>query len=178
VANDQLVNPVVVQWSPEPADLRELLRSPGFRRRRVKSMVSPTAILAGGVAMSSLPALRLAGVAAASVGGTLLLVLIFGYSRAVNSRWRSDPLIREPVTYTFDVGGVLRQQADFECRWGWNRIRGVEETRRAFILRLSDGSASGGPGLLIAKRGLGGPAEASALRTMLAGRTPAVQPRP
>jgi hypothetical protein len=89
------------------------------------------------------------------------------------------PLARDPVEYTFGADGILRRQADFECRWGWPRILGVEESPAAFILRLSDGRASDGPMLLVAKRGIVAPADESGLRALLGryapGRLPGAQ---
>jgi hypothetical protein len=75
--------------------------------------------------------------------------------------------LREPVEYTFDALGVSRRQVDFECRWGWSRVRGVEESNRAFLLLFGDGRPSDGPVLVVPKRALTDPAAESALRELL-----------
>lgn len=169
---EQQADPIVVRWSPEPADLRELYARPAFRRQLGKAMLVAAVLVAAGLLLALNPSVRIGGVVALAAGGVLLLLMSAAYRRVPQLRWRSDPLARDPVEYTFDVRGVLRRQADFECWWGWPRILGVEESPGAFILRLGDGRASDGPTLLVAKRGMAGPTEESRLRTLLARHVP------
>jgi hypothetical protein len=167
VTTEQQADTVVVCWSPEQADLREFAARRAFRRRQARAMLVAAMLFVGGVLLALNAPFRIAGVIAAATGGVLLLLLGVAYRRAFQLRWRSDPLTRDPVEYAFDVRGVLRRQADFECRWGWPRILGVEETPGAFILRLGDGRASDGPMLLVAKRGIASPGDESRLRALL-----------
>jgi hypothetical protein len=158
---------IVVRWSPEPADLQELVARPAFRRQQVKAMLVAAVLVVAGLLLALNATFRIGGVVATTAGGLMLLLTSVLYRRAIQLRWRSDPLIRDPVEYTFDVRGVLRRQADFECRWGWPRILGVEESPGAFIFRLGDGRASDGPMLIVAKRGISSPTDESRLRTLL-----------
>lgn len=169
---EQPLDAVVAQWSPTPEDLREITARPAFRRQQAKAMLTAAALFAGGVLLTLSAALRVAGVITATAAGVLLLFMGVAVRRVAQLRWRSDPLARDPVEYTFDTHGVVRRQADFECRWGWSRILGVEESPAAFILRLGDGRASDGPLLLIPKRGIVPPADESGLRTLLGRCTP------
>jgi hypothetical protein len=162
---------IVLRWSPEPADLHERLKRPAFRRQQAKAMLVAAALFVVGMLQTMNTSSRTIGVIWATAGGTMLLFISLIYRRAVRLRWRSDPLERDPVEYTFDARGVLRRQADFECRWGWARIQGVEESPRAFILRLGDGRPSDGPTLVVAKRGIASPADETRLRTLLSRHT-------
>jgi hypothetical protein len=172
VTGEQYNNAIVVRWSPVPEDLREILARPAFRRQRAKAMLVAAALFAVGVLLMLNAALRIPGVIAATGAGVLLLIMSVAFQRVAQLRWRNDPLARDPVEYTFDIDGVLRRQADFECRWGWPRILCVEESPAAFILRLGDGRASDGPMLLVAKRGIVAPADESGLRTLLSRYAP------
>ena len=158
---------IVVRWSPVPEDLREAVARPAFRRQQAKAVLVAAALFTVGVLLMLNAALRVPGVIAATGAGILLLLMTVAYRRVAQLRWRNDPLARDAVEYTFDAHGVLRRQADFECRWGWPRILGVEERPAAFILRLGDGRPSDGPMLLVAKRGIVAPADESGLRTLL-----------
>ena len=169
---EQQADAIVVRWSPEPEDLREVVARPAFRRQLAAAMLVAAALSAAGVLLTLNATFRIPGVIAATEGGTLLLFMSVAHRRVAQLRWRNDPLTRDPVEYKFDVDGILRRQADFECRWGWPRILGVEESPAAFILRLGDGRASDGPMLLVAKRGIAAPADESGLRTLLSRYAP------
>ncbi len=167
MAAEQQIDAIVVRWSPVPEDLREVVTRAAFRRQVAKAMLVAAALFAAGVLLMLNAAFRFPGVIAATGGGILLLLMSVAYRRVAQLRWRNDPLARDPVEYTFGADGILRRQADFECRWGWPRILGVEESPAAFILRLGDGRASDGPMLLVAKRGIVAPADEPGLRALL-----------
>jgi hypothetical protein len=150
---------IMLRWTPEKADLRELARRPAFRRQMAKPMVVAAILLAVGLVLEV--------TVLAVVGGMLLLLLGLLSGRARQLRWNNDPLIQDPVEYVADKRGLSRRQQDFECWWGWSRIRGVEESNRAFILRLGVGRPSDGPFLILSKRGLASPADETRLRELL-----------
>jgi hypothetical protein len=158
---------ITVRWSPQQSDVMEIIARPAFRRHLARAMLLTGAVLAVGILLALTEWLRPAGIAWATAGGTLLLYAVLVPRRTLQLRWRSDPLARDPVEYTFDRMGVLRKQTDFECRWGWSRIRGVEESRRAFLLLFGDGRSVDGPVLVIPKRAFADPTSESSLRTLL-----------
>jgi hypothetical protein len=160
-------NAIVLRWTPERADMQELTARPAFRRQMAKSMLVATALLAGGLVLMVTGAASEAGGIAAVAGGTLLLLLGFAPRRALQLRWNNDPLSRDPVEYVVSERGLSRRQQDFECWWGWPRVYDVEESSGAFILRLGVGRSSDGPILILAKRGLAGPADETRLRELL-----------
>jgi hypothetical protein len=157
---------IVLRWTPEQADLRELARRPAFRRQMAKSMVVAAILLAVGLVLVATGTAGPGGLLAGA-GGMLVLLLGLVPRRTLQLRWKNDPLIQDPVEYVADKRGLSRRQQDFECWWGWSRIRDVEESSRAFILRLGVGRPSDGPNLILPKRGLASPADETRLRELL-----------
>lgn len=166
----------MLRWTPEQKDLRELTARPAFRRQMAKSMLVAAGLLVGGLVLVATGTASAAGGIAAVAGGMLLLLLGLAPRRTVQLRWRNDPLSRDPVEYIADERGLSRRQEDFECWWGWSRIRDVEESSSAFLLRLGSGRASDGPILILSKRGLAIPADENRLRELLNARAPGHQP--
>ena len=158
---------IVLRWTPEQADLRELARRPAFRRQMAKARVVAAVLLAVGLVLVATGTAARPGGLLAVVGGVLLLVLGLAPRRTLQLRWQNDPLIQDPVEFVADQRGLSRRQPDFECWWGWSRIRAVEESSRAFILRLGVGRPSDGPILILPKRGLASPADETRLRELL-----------
>ncbi|WP_406051582.1 YcxB family protein [Kribbella sp. NBC_00889] len=150
---------IMLRWTPEKEDLRELARRPAYRRQMVKPMAVATILLAVGLILKL--------TVLAVVGGVLLLLLGLLSGRARQLRWNNDPLVQDPVEYVADKRGLSRRQQEFECWWGWSRIRDVEESSRAFILRLGIGRPSDGPFLILPKRGLASAADETRLRELL-----------
>ena len=151
---------VVLRWTPEKADLREVARRPAFRRQMAKPIGVAVIILAVGLILQE--------AVLAAVGGMLLLLLVLLSGRARQLRWNNDPLVQDPVEFMVDQRGLSRRQQDFECWWGWPRVHDFEESSRAFILRLGVGRASDGPFLVLPKRALTGPDDEARLRELLA----------
>ena len=150
---------ITLRWTPEKADLRELARRPAFRRQMAKPMAVAAILLVVGLVLEE--------TILAVVGGLLLRLLVLLSGRARQLRWNNDPLVQDPVEYVADEQGLSRRQQDFACWWGWSRIRDVEESSHAFILRLGVGRPSDGPFLILLKRGLAGPTDEGRLRELL-----------
>lgn len=108
---------IVVSWTPELADLREVTARPAYRRQLAKAVTLAAVLLAAGVLLAATKTSPSAGVIAATAGAMLLLVIVLGSRRAQRLRWNSDPLAREPVEYMADERGLRRRQSDFEAWW-------------------------------------------------------------
>jgi hypothetical protein len=158
---------IMLRWMPEPADLQELARRPAFRRQMAKSLAVAATLLVVGLLLLSTGTAEKSGGFLAAVGGVFLLLLGTAPRRSLQLRWKNDPLLQDLVEYVADNRGLSRRQQDFECWWGWSRIRDVEESSRAFILRLGVGRPSDGPILVLPKRGLASPADETRLRELL-----------
>ncbi|MFI6828778.1 hypothetical protein ACIBG5_16855 [Kribbella sp. NPDC050241] len=85
---------IMLRWTPEKEDLRELARRPAYRRQMVKPMAVATILLAVGLILKL--------TVLAVVGGVLLLLLGLLSGRARQLRWNNDPLVQDPVEYVAD----------------------------------------------------------------------------
>jgi hypothetical protein len=163
--SDPAATPLVVSWTPDPADMRELLARVSHRRQRSKVLiVCALVVLAGGLTSLTEPAVG--GVIV--LAGLLMFLLIaigFPARRTVDTLWKANPLMTEATAMEFGPDGVVRRTLDFEGRWGWRLVANVEETAGAFFLSFGDQPASAA--LLVPKRAFAGADEIDRFRELV-----------
>jgi uncharacterized protein (DUF58 family) len=163
--SDPATTPLIVSWTPDPADMNELLARVSHRRQRSKLLlVCALVVLGGGLLAVSNPLL---GGWIILVGLLLFLLFALGIPlrRGARTLWKANPMLSEATAMEFGPDGVVRRTLDFEAHWGWRLVANVEETRGAFFLSFGNQPASAT--LLVPKRAFADDEEVARFRELV-----------
>lgn len=163
--SDPATMPLIVSWTPDPADTRELLERVSHRRQRSKALIlCAVVVLAGGLLALSEPLL---GGWIILVGLLLFLLYAMGIPlrRTARTVWKANPMLTEATAMEFGPDGVVRRTLDFEARWGWRLVANVEETAGAFFLSFGNQPASAS--LMVPKRAFADAEEIARFRELV-----------
>jgi YcxB-like protein len=163
--SEPATTPLVVSWTPDPADMHEVLGRVSYRRQRSKILLLfALMVLAGGLIAVKNPA---PGGTVVLVGLTMFVLFAIGIParRSMGRVWKANPMLTEATAMEFGPDGVIRRTLDFEGRWGWRLVEKVEETPGAFF--LSFGNQPTSAMLLVPKRAFAGAEEIARFRELL-----------